>query len=334
MSRTASTLGVIFLTLTIAATAVAGWEWWWREQSYTPALYDDRDLWAAHRHRAVTVDQDRNFTVIGASRIQLAFSTAAFEQSLPGWKATSLAINGHYPLAVLEDLAADERFTGTLLVAIDARGLSHWYQDMSAPWVQHYHRNFGPQRRIERRLRSSLQARLVSAGSDFNLVRRLVGWIDEIPPPRHYTRQLRDRTIVADFSQADVAGLRRHFVAALADDYEQRPAPTPERWLADLVDTRNAVAAIQARGGTVVFIRMPTGNGHWELDQENYPRNRYWDQLGGTTGAVTVHFADHPELARLELPDTSHIDGHDRAHFTEVLIQLLADQELLPRAAR
>ena len=330
MRAKAQAIAVILLAGAITASAVAGWEWYWRERGHEPTLYDDRDLWAQHRHRAVTVEQARNFTVIGASRIQLAFSTRAFEQAMPGWTAVSLAINGHYPVAVLEDLAADEDFAGVLLVAVDARGLAHWYHDMSAPWVRHYHRDFGPQRRLERRMLTALQNELVVVGSPFNLVRRLEGWLDDRPPPRHYTTLLDDRTIAAEYERADVPGLREHFTRALAADYDKHPPPSPERWRDDLERISRAAAVIRERGGRVVFLRMPTADRHWELDQENYPRERYWDRLTEVTGAVTIHFRDHPALAELELPDTSHIDQTDRARFTRILTRILIEHGILP----
>lgn len=329
MSNRSRAIAVIIVALLFAAGAVAAWESFWRERGYSPILYDDRDLWAEHRLRAVTVDQQKNFTVVGASRIQLAFSTLAFEAAVPGWQAISLAINGHYPVAVLEDLAADKGFSGVLLVAVDARGLAHWYHDMSTPWVRHYRRDFGPQRRLERRLLSALQQRMVVVGSDFNLVRRIGGWIEGHPPPQHYTRLQPDRTIAADYRRADVPGLRQHFTDALAADYLKHPPPSPERWRADLEGIAAAVSTIRQRGGQVVFLRMPTADSHWELDQRNYPRELYWDQLEEATGALTLHFADYPELAGLELPDTSHIDGRDRARFTRSLVEILVEAGMI-----
>jgi hypothetical protein len=330
MQPAARATAVIALALLLAAAAVGGWEAYWRARGYEPALYDDRDFWAQQRARAVSVDQDRNLTIAGASRIQLAFAPRTFEDLRPDWRASFLAINGHYPTAVLEDLAADERFAGVLLVAVDARGLAHWYRDMSAPWVRHYRRDFGPQRRIERVLLTGLQERLTVVGPAFNLVQRLVGWIEGRPPPRHYTRLLDDRTIEADFGAADLPGLRRHFVDALAADYREHPAPAPRRWSDDLAPIERAVERIQQRGGTVVFLRMPTADEHWALDQANYPRERYWDRLGAVTGAQTLHFADWPALANLELPDTSHIDRADRARFTRDLVRILTETGILP----
>lgn len=324
------TVAVVILAGLVAVGLLAAWEIHWRQRGYEPALYDDRDYWAVHRQRVVKADQRRNLAVIGASRIQLAFSTRAFEQRMPGWTATSLAINGHYPAAVLHDLAADDDFAGVLLIATDARGLAHYYRDMSAPWVRHYRRDFGPQRRIERHLLTWLQERLVLVGGDFNLITRLIGAVRGEPPPRHYTTLLADRTIAADFDRADVAGLRRHFVDALAADYAEHPPPSPSRWRADLEPIAESVRAIERRGGTVVFLRMPTADDHWRLDRENYPREHYWDHLAPATGAETVHFRDHRGLAELELPDTSHIDRRDRERFTTTLVRILVRRGVLP----
>jgi hypothetical protein len=75
---------------------------------------------------------------------------------------------------------------------------------------------------------------------------------------------------------------------------------------------------------------MPTADSHWALDQENYPRDRYWDRLAEATAATTVHFQDDPRLAELELPDTSHIDRSDRARFTRGLVEILRERNILP----
>lgn len=323
-------LAVLLLAALIAGAGAAAWELLWRQQGYRPALYDDQDLWAANRTQVVAVNQNHNFVVAGASRIQLAFSTTAFASVMDGWTATSLAINGHYPSAVVADLATDKRFAGLLLVAIDARGLSHWFGDMSTPWVRHYRRDFGPQRWLERRALSFLQQRLVSAGSEFSLIRRIEGVLTGQSPPHHYTRLLPDRTIYANYQKADVTGLRKHFVASLAEDYRRHPAPSPDHWETGLSAITAAVQAIQARGGQVVFLRMPTADEHWALDREHYPREQYWNRLAEATGAVTLHFTDYPELAELELPDTSHIDGSDRGRFTRSLIDILTAAGVLP----
>src|SRR5690554_6305831 len=99
MGTKKQTILVIAVALLLAAVAITGWELYWRAHGHAPTLQDDRDLWSQHRQRAVSLDQSHSLTVIGASRIQLAFSTESFEDARPGWQATLLAINGHYPTA-------------------------------------------------------------------------------------------------------------------------------------------------------------------------------------------------------------------------------------------
>ncbi len=73
------------------------------------------------------------------------------------------------------------------------------------------------------------------------------------------------------------------------------------------------VRRIQSRGGRVVFVRFPTSGEHWQIDQLKYPKSEFWDLIGGSTVAQTIHFVDHPALRQFELPDTSHLDFSDAA---------------------
>ncbi len=323
-------LAVTVVAVAIAASLMLVWEQHWHQADYPPMIYDDRNLWSVARDRAVRQDQDRLLAISGASRIQAAWSPRDFRQLQPGWESVSVAINGHYPMAVIHDLAADQRFAGLLLVTVDARGLARENWSASEPWVRHYHRDFGPQRRIERWLATRVQTRLVSAGADFNLIRRIEGWIRGSPPHRHSVHTLRDRTMEADFQRAHLPSLRNWFVELLAEAYREQPAPPPDQWLADLDALFAAVERIRDRGGQVVFLRMPTSDGHWELDQANYPREDYWDRFAARVPALAIHFQDEPALAELETPDTSHIDFRDRPRFTAAVVDILRREGLLP----
>ena len=86
---------------------------------------------------------------------------------------------------------------------------------------------------------------------------------------------------------------------------------------------------IEARGGQVVFVRMPTSDEHWELDERYYPRAQYWDRLGSITGVATVHFADDPRTSAFSCPDTSHLDYRDAPRFTEGLLEVLVERGVL-----
>ncbi|MCA1779146.1 MAG: hypothetical protein LC637_07140 [Xanthomonadaceae bacterium] len=318
------------IALVTAAGLVAGWEWVWRERGYSPQLSDDKDLWARFRQRASTLPPERTLTVIGASRIQLGWSSATFEQAMPGWQSVSLAINGHYPLAVLDDLAEDPRFAGTMLVSIDARGLSRALADMSQVYVRHFRRNFGPQRRLERALLDPLQQHLITADARFNLVRRAAGLVDGHRPYRPYTRLLPDRTIEADFSTPDLPALRAGFVGNLENYLNNNPPPDPDTWFSQLEPVFAAVQRIRQRGGEVVFVRMPTSGHYHRLFEKHYPRQRYWNRFSAAVDAPTIHFEDWPTLRSIDLPDDSHVDHSNRATITLALVKALQQKHVLP----
>jgi hypothetical protein len=71
---------------------------------------------------------------------------------------------------------------------------------------------------------------------------------------------------------------------------------------------------------------MPTCGEHWALDEANYPKNVYWDQIEPLTGAVSIHFYDTLGLADFDCPDTSHLDASDAPDFSARFSQVLAER--------
>ena len=90
-----------------------------------------------------------------------------------------------------------------------------------------------------------------------------------------------------------------------------------------------AVEAIRRRGGETVFLRMPTTDEHWDIDEARYPRAEFWDELA-VQGLNTIHFRDYPELRKYDCPDTSHLNYDNAASFSRSLAQILMRKGLLP----
>src|SRR5690606_36919187 len=104
--------GVVWLcTAAIVAGAVIGLELFVRSRGFVPSIKDDSYAWALQRRRASN-DDARTVAVLGSSRMLLAFSGAAFRETLPGWRYVQLANQGSHPIATLRDLALDPAFRG------------------------------------------------------------------------------------------------------------------------------------------------------------------------------------------------------------------------------
>ena len=314
-----------WLTLVIGAVLALGLvalaEWGWRSLGFEATPVNDADLWSIQRRAARGADA---WMLLGASRMQLGFHRPTFEARYPGCRLANLTVNGHYPLATLRDLAADPAVGGTVLVSADARSFRAVHRDMQQAQVDHFQTVFSPERHVNRLLASEAQSRLVIANPEHNWVQALRRWLaGEVPVHGRYTVVESDGLVAADFTGVDTQALVDHWERGLDDYYAQLPPETARDWLEAARAVVPWVQAIEARGGRVVFVRLPTSGPHWRIDERKYPRSAYWNQLGTSLGLDTLHFQDVPALAALQLPDSSHVDQRDRGLLTSALLDAL-----------
>jgi len=291
-----------------------------RDRGYEPSVKDDEWAWAWERAHAD--GSPRTVALLGASRIQLGFSPEAFHAVLPGWRSVQLAIDGTQPMGTLRDLAADPAFTGIAIVDSTEDGFSAANWTRQDAQLAAYHRRWrAPGAMLERWLATAVRRRLalVSATGTRALASLLLGhgW-----PPPPYVVTHADRTQFADFTRTDVDALRHRQLARIGV-----PAPPDEAraqaWLGDALALEPAVDPIRARGGNVVYLRMPTCDERWAADEIAAPKAQFWDRLAARTHAVTIHFRDEPALRDFACPDTSHIASKDGPRFTRAVLEIL-----------
>lgn len=322
--------------LLATAITLGGWfafEKYWRSQGYAPTVMDSLDLWSQHRARAVKAAPPQRIALLGASRIQYGFSPAVFrdEAFKMGLNVDPimLAVNGHYPLAALRDLADDPKFTGTVIIGCDSRGMDRKVWEMQAKQIAHYHHDWSPSREVHRRLLTRVQEHAIAARPDFAFVTLIKRTIDGLGAPyKEYVTFERDRAGGTDYVKSDIAAIRNARVADLRKYYPLYTPPTPEVWLNEMREVVRWVERINARGGKVVFYREPVSGEHIELDEQNFPREKYWDKLVAIMPATMIDFRDYPPL-NIDTPDTSHIDIKDIDRHTRAFVQVLRQLKVL-----
>jgi len=321
--------GRTWLVVAVIVTAlVVRYELFLRARGYHPSVKDDAYAWSWERMR-VADDSQRTVALLGSSRIMLAFSGAAFEQTLPGWKYAQLGIDGSTPVAAFQDLAADPGFRGIAIVDMSEIGFLKASWASQAKHVETYHRRWREVGELaERWLATKVQSRLALTATR---TMRLVGlWLRTGTWPRPpYLTTHADRTRFADYAIADVARLRKTRVDLIAS--WELTMRDPQIWLDEALALEPAIAAIEARGGRVVYVRMPTCDERWDAEEKITPKAQFWDVLATRTRAVTVHFKDYPQLAKLPCPDTSHIDSNDGPEFTRAFLEILRARGVFDR---
>lgn len=298
-----------------------------RQRGHEPMVSDSLDLWAYYRSRIGSTE--REVVLLGDSRMALDFSTETLRARHPDLNVTMLAIPGApSPVAVLEDLAADEDFRGTVICALTRWSLNEKNRDGQRRHVEHA-RGFTLLRALEPNINLWLQSRLAILNASFappslslTLLRS-----GQLPPPSN-RRTFPDRSIATDYSRADRRTLEKRRPSERQLQQAQ-PVKRNGAFLEAVRHLRPLVDAIERRGGRVVFVRFPTSGSHWEHSNARYPRELYWDRIEPLADAPTIHFQDVPGMSGFECPDTSHLDRRDRPAFTLALLDELERREVL-----
>src|SRR5690242_6908934 len=107
--------GRVFVgALLLFALMLGGWEWYWRAFGVAPGIRNSDGLWAIQRRRIDDGEGDATVAV-GASRMYFDLQLPVWEK-LDGKRPIQLAFEGTSPVPFIENLAADPKFTGRLLI--------------------------------------------------------------------------------------------------------------------------------------------------------------------------------------------------------------------------
>ncbi|MDW7772206.1 MAG: hypothetical protein SCH71_04870 [Desulfobulbaceae bacterium] len=308
--------------LLIALFLLAAWEVFWRISGFSPVMEDDLGIWTLKR-RAVEKENGRTAVLMGASRMQLDVDPRVF-QAETGLQTVMLAIDGSSPLPVLADLAGDNSFAGLVLCSL----LPQWLADggvdegRSAKWV----RKFRQQKwssRVETRLSLLLQSNFVFRYPGLLPDRLWQNFLEGEAPRPPYAPMRNDRYRPADYSLINIAELRAARIKRQREIVAAAEPLSGEEFAQRVSEIEAMVRQILERGGRVIFLRLPSCGEILKLEEETWPRRRYWDRFAANTAARTVHFADYPELAGFECPEDSHLDFRDAEKFTRNLADVL-----------
>jgi hypothetical protein len=326
--------GIWLGALALALLLIGGWEWHWRAFGVTPGYKNSNAEWAQQRRR-IDHGEGNALVLIGSSRTLFDVQLPVWQQ-LNGERPIQLALEGTSSLPVLQDLAADPKFTGRVLVGVTT---SLFFTGFAyrGDAIREAHKE-SPSKRIGNWLSMQLIEPYVAFDDpDFALETVLARqpW-----PARAGTHP---RISVRKLSNSD-ADRNTHLWSKLVTDADYRalaqsiwtqnwsgpPPPnidTPAKLKAvEQAQIDLAVAAVRtlhARGVKVVFLRAPVIGPYFAFEEHVAPRASTWDQLLARTGAPGINFLDYPQLQGYEEPEWSHLSEPEARRFTAALAPLV-----------
>lgn len=325
------------LTIVVALAILAGFEWYSRQQGHLPSVTDNRPLWATQRDRIYAATGEQVIVLVGASRSQTGIVPDVLEEHLPGYRVVHLSLSGLSGLATLRDLAADPDFRGTVIFDVmTATPLSGLHDQQ--PYVDYYHHEWSHLGRLDKQanlaIQLYLQERFVMFSSQMsgnNLFRPLFVPLQYVitRPDRYQAAYYRTR-----LSPERLAWLRS--LRGLDQEETDQAVPvqssaySPEYILTSWTDTiQPLVEQLHEHGAQVIFLHMPLSEEAWLGEEQAYPKDRYWDQLGSAVNASFIHFQDAAGLNGFICPDGSHLDAADAPVFTARLADELLRRQVV-----
>jgi hypothetical protein len=333
---------VTVVAITFAATIAC--ELYARLLGYAPTLNDNDDLWAITRRKV----QPESIVIIGDSRAWFDVDLDEFAKGL-GKRPIQLAAGGSSTSPILDDLAKDESFHGTIVCSFVP--MLFFAPSGSPPMeraeknVKRFH-NQTPAQRVSEFLGMWLEEHVAYLKPD-DL--SLQGLLNELPIPNRPGARVPPR-FPPYFQTEDRERRARMWQkcaepgSELAKRIQQiwiplfTPPPPPSYIPNDVFvakmkqgigkrfrDTAAAIEKIRARGGKIVFVRFPHSGGLKELEDKIMPRQQSWDPLLQMTHAPGIYYSDFPELSGFSCPEWSHLTAGDSVEFSKRLVPYLRE---------
>lgn len=317
-------------------------------KGFAPTVDDTKDRWLNERKRATALGS-KAMVIVGASRVQLGFDIKTLRKET-AMEPVQLAIDGSSYVPILSGLARDPTISGTIIVDLMPGPISFDVGPLGAS--QHYQADYEVlagtgfqwptyltfENWLSEKMKNNLANYANGARPWDSMLKRVLN-PSAIP---QYLVTFSDRSRQADYSQVAMPEFYLNRVLRHIGNPAEIPSNQPSQDLMrqlvqyighmkpsagmrqseqGLNALQSAVSVIQARGGRVYFVAMPTSGLVLAADKNRFPRELYWDKVVASTTAKTIHWQDYADMAGFECPDGSHLDRRDTVSFTNAFIR-------------
>ena len=313
--------GLSFLATVVVLTvlAITGMEMFWRSKGHFPVVGDTASRWGLYVDKIPDNDPSA-ILVVGSSRVQLGIDTDLMQREMGASTAIQLSRAASSPMPMLDYLMNATEFSGTLICGINP-GLMFDAQERGQDNVRAM-----LEQRENRPYYTPLEEILLGwSQGGFTVNNASVSWKlagnaifrGKWPTPP-YGRLTGSRFMRVDYELCtDLEKLRADYMNVVQDGH----AMGDEQFKALLNDLQQVRHTVERRGGRILFVRMPSSDVLWDLEDARCPKDRFWNVLKERFGSDAVHFHEIEQALGepFVCPDSNHLDYRDAARLTEYL---------------
>lgn len=327
-------LKCFILAVLMSAALLMALEYNIRSAGGQPSADNSIDRWARVRANVEADTNQNSIVLLGASRMQADVTLDILSQEAGDVKVHQLAEAGAFPFAALEDIAQNSEFRGLVVMSvIPGFILPGPLREEQRPLIEYYHRHWNAARHLDTWLENKVSLSFALRDQHFsalNMMRNLLKTRTLAGAPEYVvTDENREQTTMFE-NLPDVAPMREGRYTNMKAMMDKLDPVSPEAWVEMLqTDIAELVSLIEDRGGRVAFVYMPVSDELLKLDEDVFPKDRYWDLIARHTGADTIHFTDFESMSGFDIPDGSHLNHLDKAGYTHSLAEALRELALI-----
>jgi len=315
----------LFVVIAVALLTV-GWEMKMRSLGLVAGDVDDSIArWAEQHTKAAGKDK---VVLVSDSRLMFDTDLDRFA-ALTGKEPVQLGVVGSSALVLLQDLAKDPTVNGLVLVGM--ADTSYFGQPgFAGLYLREPEKTRLPSGRTRLWLGDLLENTLAFPSADYRLS-KLVHRIDRGQRKGVFgpyedvwkisTNDQRREYVMWDRVESDPF-IRAHAIMVW-NDFKEEPGEPPFDVPKTLKATKEAVDAIRARGGDVLFLRPPSAARLRANEERRIPKAKGWDAILATSGSRGIH-ADDLGQQPWVLPELSHLSRACRTVYTDMYLRRLA----------
>ena len=315
-------LAVSFLLLVLAMIA---WESLSRSMHHTTGTYLSgfEAMWADERRKLDTPNNDIRVVLTGSSRILWASDLDIMETHL-GTRPLQLALPGTSPAIFVEDIVNNTEFDGLIIVGVTPF-LFNWMTEgyFGGPALERL-RNELPSQWSGTKLHEFLNEYFAFLDEGFSLFELVDHYTYASVPERAGSKNLSQQgwklgNVYADrqtdmWSPIEERGsfdniqITNFWTPGIDLENIQTPEELTEMSVAAVSFFEPVIAKLRARGGDIIFIRMPSEGLYKELDTASNHRENLWAPMIEGFNSPAINSMDYPELSsELDIPEWSHL---------------------------
>lgn len=327
---------LIVIAAVLLSMALTGWELLARSMHHMPGSYYDMSSAWANERRKLDDSSDVRVVLAGSSRMLWAADLDIMEQEL-GARPIQLSLAGTSPGLFVEDIVDNTKFDGIILVGVTPFLFSRLSEGaFGGDALDRYH-NEMPSQYTGSLIFKFLNDHFGFLDESFDLF-ALIDRYSDLPMRENSTDLMQEQWKLGDeFAdrQTDmwppvetVGSFDNQQMLNFWGDMAARPIKTPEE-MAEMASKSVAFFApliekLRARGGDIVFIRMPSDGDYLVRDLRDDYYNLTWKPMAEGFDAPTINSMDYPQLSsELDIPEWSHLSRESQDRWSHDIIPLL-----------